>query len=438
MPKQFELDNGSLWKPSRVERPFVLTDAQGRAEWIYLAVADKGGTGNIAVPLQSKGAMYMKLEGTVALKAGLPLGTPGKAQALPAASRASLEDHTARVHLFADPDWFQWGGSVVQGEDGQYHMFYARWRRDNPRGMRGWLYESQIAHATAEKPEGPYAYQSVVLKGFGQPQAERWDAINAHNPCITRMTDPDTGRERYYLYYIANRDDNQFTKDGKENDWLDHITNQRVGLAVADSPDGPWVRHSEPVITPPNGPLHHYLVNPGVCQLPDGRYLMVLKGRGGKGNPFGPMLHGWALADRPEGPFAVQEALLFPANIHAEDPCVWVEGDWIFAAVKDWSGQLSGTKGISYVRGRLKGDNLLWEVPKNNSISPRALLWTDGQRTNLAHLERPFILRNSKGVPTHLFAACSVKNPFAKAHSKPSLHLPFNACLPLPPANSSE
>jgi len=158
-------------------------------------------------------------------------------------------------------------------------MFYSRWRRENPRGMRGWLYESQIAHAVADRPQGPYTHLEVVLEGFGQPRAQRWDAINAHNPCITRMTDPATGRQRYYMYFIANRDDDRFTQEGREDDWWDHIINQRIGVAVADSPGGPWTRHPEPVITPPTGPLRHYLVNPGVVQFPDGRFLMVLKGR---------------------------------------------------------------------------------------------------------------------------------------------------------------
>jgi hypothetical protein len=364
--------------------------------------------------------------------ASLPPGTPGRALALPAASRASLEDHAARDFVFADPDWYQWGGSVIQGEDGKYHMFYSRWPRENPRGMWGWLYECQIARAVAEKPEGPYRHVEVILEGFGQPQAERWDAINAHNPCITRLHDPVTDRDRYYLYYIATRDDdNQFHADGRPDDWWDHIINQRVGVAVADSLKGPWVRHPEPVIQPPTGPFRHYLVNPGVCQLPDGRFLMVLKGRD-DGPNHGRMIHGWALADRPEGPFVAQNSLLFPATMHAEDPTVWVQGQWIFVAVKDWTGHLSGQPGISYVRGKLIGDTIQWEVPENCNISPRTLVWDDGQTTPLANLERPWILRDKDGSPTHLFAACCVKNPFERPSNAPvGLHLPFNVCLPL-------
>lgn len=75
------------------------------------------------------------------------------------------------------------------------------------------------------------------------------------------------------------------------------------------------------------GAVHHYLVNPGVFQLPNGKFLMVLKGRG-KGKDkrhLGPMLHGWALSDSQEGAFTAQTNLLFPTSYSAEDPCVWVQ-----------------------------------------------------------------------------------------------------------------
>ncbi|MEN9359592.1 MAG: hypothetical protein RL095_1127 [Verrucomicrobiota bacterium] len=48
---------------------------------------------------------------------------------LPAASRASLADQQARPFVFADPDYFHWGGTPVLGDDGRYHLFYDRWSR---------------------------------------------------------------------------------------------------------------------------------------------------------------------------------------------------------------------------------------------------------------------------------------------------------------------
>ncbi len=363
--------------------------------------------------------------------------TPGIAGPLPVESRPSLKDKTTRPYIFADPEYFQWGGSCMLGENQKYHLFYSRWKRDNLRGMYGWLYVCEIAHAIASKPEGPYIYQNTVLKGFGLPQANRWDARNAHNPCITQMKDPQTGKLKYYLYFIATRDDNDM-----QNDWWDNIINQRVGVASSDSINGPWVRHPKPVITPPTGPLHHYLVNPGVCQLPNGKYLMVLKGRG-KGKDrrhVGPMLHGWALSDSPEGPFIAQSNLLFPASYGAEDPCVWVQGDWVMAAVKDWHGKISGKPGISYVYGKMDTSGKIhWSIPKNPSITGRQIRWTDGKVTQLNATERPFFLLDQSGKPSHLFMAASTKSPFANGTQIPRKeqklvpleNLPFNLCLPL-------
>ena len=295
---------------------------------------------------------------------------PGIAGVLPAASRASLADNTSRVHLFADPGFYHWGGTPVKGEDGLYHLFYDRWPRGNPRGMFGWLYISQIARATANKPEGPYEFREVALSGPGDSPPGRWDAVNRHNAYGTRLPDPATGKIRYFLYFIANRGGKSM-----EDEWLVHVGNQRIGVAISDHPSGPWETHPRPVIEP-DGPLQHYVVNPGVTRLPDGRFLMVLKGRGSKADgTWGPMRHGWALAERPEGPFRIQPTLLFPDSVSAEDPCVWVQDGRVFAAVKDWNGKLSGVApGVSWVYADLRPDGALeWKIPSRPLISARKL-----------------------------------------------------------------
>lgn len=359
--------------------------------------------------------------------------------ALPASSRVHVDSNTCGPFVTADPDWYVWGGSVIRGEDGRYHMFGSRWPRvqaGENRGMRGWLYVSEIAHYTADQPQGPYAYESTVLKGFDDCGHDRWDSRNAHNPCITRMKDPDTGKLRYYLYFVANQDDDRMSRAGEEvppafrNDWWDRIITQRPGVAVADSLDGPWTRHEAPVIAPPNGPLRHYLTNPGVVQLPDGTFLMCLKGRS-EGKNYGGMIHGWALAKRPEGPFVAQDSLLFPGSVLAEDPCVWIHGGFIYAAVKDWNGTLSGVPGIARVRAQLSGTGgipaggLTWEVPADASLSARKIRWDDGTETPLEAIERPCVLLDEQGEPSHLFTAASLKSPFAPGN------LPFNLCQPL-------
>lgn len=362
---------------------------------------------------------------------------PGVAGILPTASRTSLSDHIIRPYMFADTAFYHWGGTPIKGDDGLYHIFYDRWPRSNPRGMFGWLYITEIAHATSKKPEGPYRFHDVAISSAGDNPAGRWDAVNTHNAYITRFPNPKNGKLKYYLYFIANRG-NQTISDP----WMIHIANQRIGVASSDSPYGPWERYPEPVCVP-GGPLQHYVVNPGVTRLPDGRYLMVLKGRAVvKDNPkaWGAMLHGWALADKPTGPFEIQNTLLFPAEISAEDPCVWVQGNYIYAAVKDWEGLLAkGKPGISWVYAEYKkGECLTWKIPQNASISARELKWQDGTETPVYAMERPYILLDKNGRPSHLFAACCWETEFIGSQSTaktnyeaPLKNLPFNVCIPL-------
>lgn len=83
--------------------------------------------------------------------------------------------------------------------------------------------------------------------------------------------------------------------------------------------------------------------------------------------------------------------------------------------------------------------NILWFVPPNPLVSALVLQWDDGTETSIDSLERPFILLDAKGRPSHLFAAASLKSPFAGSSQTPlktpaRVHpgnLPFNVCIPL-------
>ena len=115
----------------------------------------------------------------------------------------------------------------------------------------------------------------------------------------------------------------------------------------------------------------------------------------------------------------------------AEDPYVWVQDGWICAVVKDWRGKISGTPGISFVRGKMQADNTVqWSIPKPALVAQKKISWDDGISTKLDRLERPSILVNEEGQPTHLFVAASVKKP-GKGPGADLDTLPFNLCVPL-------
>ncbi|MEM1219135.1 MAG: glycoside hydrolase family protein, partial [Bacteroidota bacterium] len=182
-----------------------------------------------------------------------------------------VADHS----VFVSDTMSIWGGSVVEGEDGLYHMFYSRWPKE-----LGWVWvsHSEIAHAVAKTPFGPYQYKDVVLPDRGQ---QFWDGLCTHNPTIHKFNG------KYYLYYMGNTGDKMVVGEpGKHKlNWL-HRNNQRIGVAVADSPYGPWKRSDHPVldINQHDSLAHDALMtsNPSICQMADGKILMVYKAVGKK------------------------------------------------------------------------------------------------------------------------------------------------------------
>ena len=64
-------------------------------------------------------------------------------------------------------------------------MFASRWRKDI-KFVPGWVTNSEVVRAWAERPEGPYVYQETVLPARG---AEHWDGMMTTNPAA--CVEPD-------------------------------------------------------------------------------------------------------------------------------------------------------------------------------------------------------------------------------------------------------
>lgn len=117
-----------------------------------------------------------------------------------------------------DPGYHVWGSSPIIGPDGKVHLFSARWP-EKEKVDPGWRSHSEIAHYVADKPEGPFHFSDVALRGTGK---ETWDKIAVHNPAI--LQHPDGG---FYLYFKS--------QAGK------------MGLAIAENFEGPYVQMPYPV-----------------------------------------------------------------------------------------------------------------------------------------------------------------------------------------------
>ena len=100
--------------------------------------------------------------------------------------------------VLRDPDRFVWGGSVIKGEDGRYHMLYNTWECGDtiPQFTDSWVLHSKIAYAVSDYPDREFRFQKIVLRGRAlEGDTAAWDAQMVSNPHLKRFND------KYYLYY---------------------------------------------------------------------------------------------------------------------------------------------------------------------------------------------------------------------------------------------
>lgn len=318
-----------------------------------------------------------------------------------------------RYACFTEPGFNVWCGSPIRGHDGNYHLFYSRWPISL--GHTAWVTHSEIARAVSDQPLGPYRPAGVILPRRGEAF---WDGLCTHNPTVHRFGD------RYYLYYMGNTGDDQ---PMSTLNWT-HRNNQRVGVAIANCPEGPWHRSDRPLLEPTVG-FHDALclANPSVAKRPDGSYLMIYKAVGDRGRlPFGgPVVHVAAISDRPDGPFRKLPNPVFTRpgqEFPAEDPFIWLGADRYYAIVKDMNGAFTG-QGISLAMFE-SDDGIDWTLSSKPLVATPSIHWQDGGVTQLQRLERPQLLFDESGDPIALFCAAAER---ADLNHSYNVHLPLSA-----------
>ena len=292
--------------------------------------------------------------------------------------------------IFRDADYFNWGSSIIKGKDGKYHMFYSRWPREY--GFGGWLTHSEIAHAVSDKPTGPYEYLETSLKGRGEKKF--WDYITAHNPKIKHF------EGKYYLYYIGTDLGGKGISNKKLIEAAGLTTrnetrlalreNQRTGVAVSESLNGPWRRLDEPIIEP-CGPITTLTVNPAITKGSDGKYYLIIKGDKPNETRF---IRNQAIAvgTNPEGPFKIQDKPVID-DLDTEDVSVWFD--------KVQNRFYAVFHAHTYIGMMTSADGLNWEKAEYYEIIKKKIPLGDGSFLEPDRMERPFIYVEN-GVPKAL------------------------------------
>lgn len=299
--------------------------------------------------------------------------------------------------------YYIWDCSVIKAE-GKYHMFSSRWKKEYGFGWN-WCFNSEICHFVADKPEGPYQFLRVVLPRRGR---EYFDGMNTHNTCVKEYNG------KYYLYYMGTTYGGEIPDSIHiDTDYaLETWNRKRIGVAVADSIYGEFIRRDEPLLQPRDCRYWDCTIttNPSVAIMPNGKTYMIYKSRASIKNP---LQLGVAVADSPDGEFTrLSDKPLFEGKrdkMSVEDPFLWYDDAkkkfCIIAKddARDIANGVTGEWGSGfYAESEDCKDFFVGDAPK---VYSRMVEWADGSTTTQGNLERPCVLFDDNGEPTHIFCA---------------------------------
>lgn len=178
---------------------------------------------------------------------------------------------------------------VIRWRD-RYYVWYTK----TDQGRSG--YHATVWHAVSE--DG-HVWREVG-ESLGRGPKDAWDSFSVFTPNILEA------RDRFYLFYTAVKPTPGNPDGIFENNNTTDIT--AIGVAVADTPDGPFQRVSARPVLEVSEPLEafdSYRVDDACLLLRDGRYWLYYKGRSRAHGAQGPSQTrmGVAFSDHPEGPY---------------------------------------------------------------------------------------------------------------------------------------
>ena len=324
----------------------------------------------------------------------------------------SLHDRIApisEVNIFQTPGYYNWGASIDKDDEGLYHLFYSRWKKEYE--FTGWLVHSEVAHAVSNNSAGPWNYRETVLIGRGHPH---WDAITAHNPKIKYF------EGKYYLYYCATNIGNKKITEAELREtaitghpnWKILRSNQRSGVATSLSINGPWERMDRPLIEPsepsePSGPIATLAVNPAIERSENGKYYLIVKGDKPGTTDF---VRGQAVAvgPSPTGPFQMHDKAVID-DVDTEDMS-------LFSVNHRFYGVFHAHTFIGMITSE---DGLNWKKANDYVVMTKRIKMQDGSILTPDRLERPSIYTEN-GKP------CTLSLAVKQGNESCSLHIPLS------------
>lgn len=283
--------------------------------------------------------------------------------------------------------YFVWGGNVIE-HAGTYYMLGNKWIDTD--GFSGWVHDNRIYIGSSANKLGPFSLVTEV----SVLRSQAWAADMVTNPNIIKIG------ATYYLYYVGTN----YTVRSYPVLNSQARNRQKIGVASASSPAGPWTPSANnPILSPSVSDWDQNIVNnPSVYVDGNGDINMVYKSdlNGVKND----LRLGKVKLTTFEGPVTdrATAAPNFGLNVPAEDPTIWEEDGLYWAIFKAMDSSLVPTgNGILAVSD---DDGATFREALGQPAYNLTIHWDDATSDNYTKIERPFVLVEA-GVATALFTA---------------------------------
>jgi len=194
---------------------------------------------------------------------------------------------------------------VIKAQD-TYYVWYTKGKQSHGYDATVWYATSPDGHTWTEKGE-------AIARG---PKGS-WDEQSVFTPNILVV------KGRYYLFYTAVS--KPFMNEGP------NISKTAIGIAVSDSPRGPWQKlKGNPILKASDDPreFDSMRVDDACMIVRSGKYWLYYKGRQWNNTPRNTKM-GIAVAEKPQGPYV--KSALNPLVKGGHEVLVWPYGSGVVA-----------------------------------------------------------------------------------------------------------
>ncbi len=271
-----------------------------------------------------------------------------------------------------------WGGNILHGDDGKYHMFVCGWPENSSQGHFEWP-NSVVYHAISNNSIGPFTIVDTIGKG--------------HNPEAFRIANG-----RYVIYVIG-------------------------AYYISESLNGPWTR-TQFAFDTRGRKIIEGLSNLTFAKREDKSFLMVCRGGGV-----------W-ISKTGISPYRqLTDKRIYPSVAgEFEDPVVWKDHIQYHVIVNDWLGRIA-----YYLRSP---DGIHWVTDPGEAYMPGVAIHEDGKKEDWFKYERIKMYQDEYGRAIQAnFAVVDVLKDQDKAsdnHSSKNISIPLNPGLLLQLLNTEK